>query len=101
MNLEKDLHDEIKIYEGIEGFPVDALPIMKRKFAEKIATDAEAILKKHMNVVKKIRTADKTGYSLGYTSVVQETAARAEYVRRFEFNCWQLAQFKRKYLQPV
>lgn len=91
INLEYDLKHALEIYVGL---PTEAIEILKKIEAKKIVDKCTEQLKKNMEVVKKLK-AGKT--SLGYTTQTQEIHAAHELVTRFEFNCLQLADFKKKY----
>ena len=73
----------------------DALAIVRKIEAQKIVDSCTLLVYEEMKVCKEIE-AGKAGF--GYTTIGQEISARGEYRKRFEFNCLQLADFKKKYL---
>ena len=48
--------------------------------------------------MREVRAVREGRASLGYTTHLQEIRARYEFEARFEFNCLQLADFKKKYI---
>lgn len=92
MNLEEELEYSLKPYAELPKEVIDALiPIKAKEIADK-ATEA---LKATMEIVKGIQEGTK---SLGYNSRSQEAKETHRYITRFEFNCIQLADFKKKYI---
>jgi hypothetical protein len=92
MNLEKDLIAKMSIFQEL---PEKAIEILTKIKAQEIVDETTKRLYEKMAVIKQIETGNA---SLGYTTQLQETQARQELVTRFEFNCLQLADFKKKYL---
>lgn len=62
--------------------------------ARKIVSEATATLKQTMQTIKDINAGRA---SLGYTTAVQEISARHDVVEGFEFACYVLHLFKKKY----
>ena len=76
------------------GMPELALPIVEKMEAEKIALRVKELVYDEMRVVRGLKNGT---CSLGYTTQLQEIRARAEYVKRFEFNCLQFRDFCKAY----
>lgn len=91
INLEAELEHTLEIYKEL---PAEAIEILKKIEAKKIVDKAIELCKKEMATVKALEAGEA---SLGYTTQTQEIQARGKLVRRFEFNCFQLAEFKKKY----
>ena len=70
---------------------IEALTTMN---AQRVADNARADLKKKMRTIREIEAGRA---SLGYTTQVQEIRARHDLVEGFEFACYMLAQFRKKY----
>lgn len=92
-NLEAELAKEIEIYETA-GISEQALETIRKMKAQEIADDCKAMLIEDMKIAKKIR---EKRANFGYTTVNQEIQAQHRFAERFEFNCFQLAEFKKKY----
>lgn len=98
MNLEKDLSREMDIYEKtLANLPDRESNIAKIRMvkAKEIVEKVTPKLKKTMAIIKRIESGNG---SLGYTTYSAERRNMAELVQRFEFNCLQLSDFKKKYL---
>jgi len=93
MNLEKDLEERMKIYDGV-GLTEEAIEKIRLIEAERIADTCKKNLYKTMNMIQKINRGE---VGLGYTTQFQETQERHRLITRFEFNCLQYADFKKKY----
>lgn len=92
INLEKELADKMSAYnEALKDTP-EALEILKNKVAGEIVEKATRLVVAEMEVIKNIEAGKA---SFGYTTQTQEVQAQAEYRKRFEFNCLQLADFKK------
>lgn len=76
------------------GFSDEQLEIIRKVEAQKVADACKEKCYKQMNIVKGILDGS---ISFGYTTQTQEIRARKEFRQRFEFNCLQLADFKKKY----
>ena len=97
-NLEKELQARMAWMSHIpDGTKMDvtALETIKRIEAKKIADSCEALCRKNMQTLKDLEMGKA---SLGYTTHRQEHEARFNFRTRFEFNCLQLADFRKKYL---
>ena len=90
LNLEESLDKYMTIFEDL---PEAALSILRKQEAKRIAEVTTVLLKKDMEIVKQIDTC-----SFGYTTMAQEVTAKRRFVERFEFNCLQLADFKKNHL---
>ena len=93
INLEEELDRAMRTYKDA-GIPEQALGIIEKVEAAKIIERADKLVRKQLEVLKRIETGEA---SLGYTTQLQEIHARAEFHQRFEFNCYQLAVFREKY----
>lgn len=93
-NLEAELERAMRVYHEA-GLPEEAIVIIRKMEAQKIADSCRALVLEEMDVVKRINAGEA---SFGMTTERQETEARFEYITRFEFNCLQLADFRKKYL---
>lgn len=91
IDLEGDLARVMRQY--IEnGMPKEALPIVERMEAEKLVERCLKLVKKEMVTVKQVESGNA---SFGMTTKLQEIQARADFRKRFEFNCLQLADFRK------
>lgn len=91
INLEEELSRTMRAY--IEnGMPTEALPVVEKMEAEKLAERCLNLVKKEMETVKRIESGKS---SFGMTTELQEIQARADFRKRFEFNCLQLADFRK------
>lgn len=93
MNLEKDLNDLMKPFKE-SGLAVEAVEGIKKIYAEKVAATAKKELLNTKAMVERLQTGKST---LGFTSMRQEINAKHDIIQRFEFNCYQLSVFKKKY----
>lgn len=93
INLEGKLDREMA---PLEGFDITEEQMWKIRceYAKPIAAEATALVHKELKQLKDIDSG-KAGY--GYTTKLQEIHADYEFRKRFEFNCIQLRDFKRKY----
>ena len=108
INLEEEYQYKIEQYkEGLmdipeallnginkEKFIEDFIEKASKKIAEEIIEKATKLVLREMEEVKAIEAGNAT---LGYTTQIQETRAREEFRKRFDFNCLQLADFKKKH----
>lgn len=69
-------------------------PMLERVAAKKVCLLAEEKLIRDMHVIKEIKSGRA---SLGYVSLTQEVRAWADMNECFEFSCYMLGEFKRKY----
>ena len=72
-----------------------ALPVLQTRAAMIIVEESEKDLKCTMRMIKELKAGKA---SLGYTTKVQEVCTMHDIVEGFEYSCFKLAQFKRKYL---
>lgn len=93
INLEAELERRMQVYEGI-GLPEAMMSILRKGEAQKVADACKALVTKELELVKGLENGTA---SLGYTTQGQEIKARGELRTRFEFNCLQYADFKKKY----
>lgn len=93
INLEQELSNRMDTYIGVQLSGEDLNKIRNIE-AKKIADSCEAKCRKQMQVLKDIMSGK---VSFGYTHRAQEVRARSEFQKRFEFNCLQLADFRKKY----
>ena len=91
INLEAELEHAMETFAGI---PTEALEVLKKVEAEKIANKCKALVLNEMATIKALENGEA---SLGYTTRGQEIKARGDLRTRFEFNCLQLKVFKEKY----
>lgn len=68
--------------------------VVTKLTAEKIANSAKQDLVKKMRMIQDIKAGRA---ALGYTTEQQEKRAMHDLVEGFEFSCFMLAEFKRKY----
>lgn len=92
VNLEAELEHAMEVFSGL---PTEALEMLKKIEAEKIAEKCRSLVLKEMATIKSLENGEA---SLGYTTQGQEIKARGNLRTRFEFNCLQLKVFKEKYL---
>lgn len=100
MNLEEDLENLMKPYLEYDfpGVPQSckeqAIVAIRKEIAKRVYNDAKNDLLKLKNTVVSLKSGKSC---LGYTSEAQEIRERADLFKRFEFNCLQLADFRKKY----
>lgn len=97
VNLEKELSDKLKSYEEtFKEIPKDAaaqaLELIKAQVVKQIIEATTKLVLEEMAVIENIEAGKA---SFGYTTDSQENEARYNYRIRFEFNCLQLADFKK------
>ena len=97
MNLEADLALEIKPYQAA-GIPADALAVIEGMVAAQIIDRADRKCHEQMATIKRIESGEA---SFGHVNRSQEIRARAEFRQRFEFNCYQLSVFRKKYERSI
>lgn len=93
INLEEELEHNMLIFAEL---PKEACDMLRKIEAKKISEKAENLVRSEMATIKAIEAGEA---SLGYTTKGQEIQAMNEFIRRFEFNCLQLADFNKKELQ--
>lgn len=91
-NLEAELQHQMSIYKEL---PQEAINLLVKIEAQKIANSCETLVLEEKQTLKDLEDGKA---SLGYTTRNQEIQAKSELHQRFEFNCLQLADFKKKYL---
>lgn len=91
-NLEAELEREMNAYVGL---PEEAVHVVQKIEAGKIAKSCEDLVRLEMDICRRV---DRGEASFGMMTQAQEIRARAEFRKRFEFNCLQLRDFKEKYL---
>jgi hypothetical protein len=100
MNLEERMEQAMnQILEAMEGVPAEqrekAVDALKGAQAKRIAEAAEKTIREEMAMVKRVESGKA---SRGYSDRAQATRYKAQMRIRFEFNCLQLADFKKKYI---
>ena len=93
INLEAELKNRMRIYDSI-GLPETAIATIRKVEAQKIADTCKKLVMREMQTIKAI---DNGEASFGYTTRGQEIKALGDFRTRFEFNCLQYADFKKKY----
>lgn len=92
-DLESKLENTMKAYRE-HNLPEQAISIIAKMEAQKIA---EACKKDLLQKKQSIEDIESGKATLGYTTMLQEIAARRELIERFEFTAINLAIFKKKY----
>ena len=77
-----------------EGAREKAKVVCTRVMAEQVAKAAKEELLKKMSMIKAVKSGRA---SLGFTTVQQETREWHDLNEGFEFSCYMLAEFKKKY----
>lgn len=77
-----------------EEYREKAKSVVIKMEAEKVAKVATEELVKKMHMIEEIKSGHA---SLGFTTMVQEVSHMHDLVEGFEFSCYMLAQFKKKY----
>lgn len=95
VDMEKDLVSSMKVYVSL-GLSEDALSKIREIEAKKIADRVTLLVRDEMRVLRDVEAGRA---SFGYTTQLQEIQVRAEFHKRFEFNCLQLRDFTNKYLR--
>lgn len=93
INLEADLEREMRCYVEA-GLDDASLDVIRKHEAGKIIKRASRLVRDEMRVVERVEAGEA---SFGYTTLTQELQARADFRKRFEFNCYQLSVFRKKY----
>lgn len=93
INMEADLKLLMRAYDGAD-IPEEALKVIKSMEAQKVLKYAKDIILKQRDMITKLLSGEA---SLGMISKSQEIHRIHEIRTRFEFNCLQMADFKRKY----
>lgn len=76
------------------GMPEEAMPIIEKIEAKALVDECMKIVRRQLTTLKDIEAGKA---SLGYTTANQETHARCRLRTRFDFNCLQLSDFRKKY----
>ena len=92
-NLEDSMERAMRVYHEV-GVPEDKMEPFIKMEAEKIRNYAYSICKKMQKTLEEVNAGKA---SFGFTTKTQEIRERADYTKRFEFNCLQLAVFCEKY----
>lgn len=92
-NLEEELDRYMKSFVEL---PTEAQEVLRKMKAQEIAESCKSLVLEELAVIKAIEAGTA---SFGFTTKAQEVSHMSEYRERFEFNCLQLADFKKKYLQ--
>lgn len=93
INLEADM--QILMQPFIDaGLPDEAIEILKKQNAQVVVDKCKQLVYSELYVIQRIEAGES---SFGYTTEIQENKARSDYRLRFEFNCLQLSDFKKKY----
>lgn len=93
INMEADLGLLMKAYEGA-NIPEKALTVVRGMEAKKVFEYAKGIVLRQRDMVNRLLAGQA---SLGMISKTQEIHEMHDIRTRFEFNCLQMADFKRKY----
>lgn len=91
IDLEGELTKRMNRYREA-GIPENALQVVEKVEAQKLAARCKELVTKEMGVVRDIEAGRA---SLGYTTQSQEIHARGELRKRFEFNCLQYRDFRK------
>ena len=87
-------HDLLILLPDFSLLPAEAREKVIKMYAEKVAETAKQKLIERMRMIQDIKAGRA---SLGYTTASQEVRARHDLNEGFEFSCYMLAEFKRKY----
>ena len=93
VNPEKELANKLSAFVR-EAFTNEQWGIITQVFAKQVANTVTAKLLEDKKLYQKVR---KNPDCLGYTTKLQETQEAARIVTVFEYNCYKLSQFKKKY----
>lgn len=93
INLEGELQTAMDQYREL-GMPEEAIPIVEKMEAEKIAAKCRTLVFEELEVLKRVLSGKS---SFGMSTERQEIHARHEFRTRFDFNCLQLADFRKKH----
>lgn len=95
MNLEEDLETLVKPYLSLQlEYREQALEVIRREMAKRVCNVAKVDLLKTRDMVTELKSGKA---SLGNISRRDEIREMHDLVQRFEFNCLQLADFRKKY----
>lgn len=93
INLEGELNYTMGQWAAT-GMVEAALPIIKKMEAKNLVERCLKLVKKEMETIKQL---ERGTVSFGMINKKQEIQARADFRKRFEFNCLQLADFRKAY----
>lgn len=93
INMEAEFQDAMKVYYSI-NLSEDAMYVVTKIEAKKIADKSEKKIREHMKMIKDIMSGKVT---LGYRTYGQDISNLRKLRERFEFNCLQLKDFRKKY----
>ena len=91
VNMEQDLNQYMKAFSNL---PDDAIEVIRNVKAKDLA---ETMLKLVIEEMKTIKDIESGISSFGFTTRSQEISYTHDFIQRFEFNCIQLSDFKKKY----
>lgn len=91
INLEEELNHKMSIFKDL---PEEAQKLLVPIKAQEVIEEATKLVYKEMATIKDLEAGKS---SFGYTTQGQENQARYELRTRFDFNCLQLADFKKRY----
>ena len=93
IDLEGSLKKTMQKYID-NGMPEIAIPVVEKMEAQKLIDKMTDLVHKEMETLKRVLNGEA---SFGMMTQAQEITARANYHKRFEFNCLQLREFKAKH----
>lgn len=93
VNLEKQLAYAVDFLAAVE-LPEEEVEKIKKAYARDIAVKVEKQLRERMITLKNLEAGKA---SLGYSSTLQAATANANFRKMFEFDCYQLSVFKKRY----
>lgn len=93
VNPEKELTNKLSAFAK-ETFSSEQWKIITQTLAKQVANTITAQLLEDKKLYQNVR---ETPSCLGYASKLQETQEAARIVTVFEYNCYKLSQFKKKY----
>ena len=93
INMGEELDREMKAFREAD-LDEQALSVIEKMMAKKIYDKAMHLVRAMMRTIEDVEAGRS---SFGYTTQTQEIQARADYRKRFEFNCVQLAHFRERY----
>ena len=93
INLEGEIQKTEKWLQE-SGIPEIAWSVVVKQEAQKLADKCKAMVLRERQIIRDIDAGIAT---FGYTTRRQEIEARGDFRKRFEFNCLQLRDFRKKY----
>ena len=91
INLEGELETAMRVYRAAK-IDEAALSIITKAKAVELADRCKSLVMREMQTVKKL---DSGAASFGMRTQWQEREQRKNFIQRFEFNCLQLADFRK------